>query len=94
MPEVLPEDRPTTTIELSAAVVTGDAQPVSECSGSTSTKCTQTKLDEGTDNEGFYKTKLTTGRYYMARQLPATALHLSRIQSGAEPVMALDAANF
>lgn len=42
----------------------------------------------------FFETKLATGRYYMARQLPATALHLTRIQTGADTVMALDAANF
>ena len=42
----------------------------------------------------FYKTKLATGRYYMARQLPATSLHLTRIQTGADMVMALDAVNF
>jgi acyl-CoA dehydrogenase len=51
-------------------------------------------LASGTSDTAFYETKLATGRYYMARQLPATALHLSRIQTGAEPVMALDAANF
>ncbi len=39
----------------------------------------------------FYETKLATGRYYMARQLPATAMHLTRIQTGADTVMALDA---
>ncbi|MGB0798306.1 MAG: acyl-CoA dehydrogenase C-terminal domain-containing protein, partial [Planktomarina sp.] len=38
--------------------------------------------------------KLATGRYYMARQLPATALHLARIQTGADTVMALDAEAF
>ena len=38
--------------------------------------------------------KLATGRYYMARQLPATALHLARIHSGADPVMALPAEAF
>jgi len=48
----------------------------------------------GTSDPVFYETKLTTGRYYMARQLPATALHLARIQSGADTVMTLDAANF
>ena len=37
----------------------------------------------------FYETKLATGRYDMARHLPATALHLARILTGAEPVMAL-----
>ncbi len=51
-------------------------------------------LEAGTSDEEFDKTKLATGRYYMARQLPATAMHLRRIESGAEPVMALDAANF
>ena len=52
------------------------------------------KLAEGTGDEGFYRTKIATGRYYMARRLPATAMHLSRITSGADPVMALDAAAF
>ncbi|MEM8578073.1 MAG: acyl-CoA dehydrogenase C-terminal domain-containing protein [Pseudomonadota bacterium] len=51
-------------------------------------------LANGASDREFYNSKLATGRYYMARQLPATALHLSRIESGAEPVMALDAANF
>ncbi|MEP5728252.1 MAG: acyl-CoA dehydrogenase C-terminal domain-containing protein [Sulfitobacter sp.] len=51
-------------------------------------------LADGNSNVAFYETKLATGRYYMARQLPATALHLTRIQSGADTVMALDAANF
>ena len=51
-------------------------------------------LAKGASDVAFYETKIATGRYYMARQLPATALHLTRIQSGADPVMALDAANF
>lgn len=51
-------------------------------------------LEEGTQDATFHETKLATGRYYMARQLPATAMHLARIRSGAEPVMALDAARF
>ena len=51
-------------------------------------------LANGTGDAAFYETKLTTGRFYMARQLPATALHLTRIQTGADTVMALDAANF
>jgi alkylation response protein AidB-like acyl-CoA dehydrogenase len=51
-------------------------------------------LEAGTSDEGFYKTKLATGRFYMKRRLPATALHLARIQSGAEPVMELDAEAF
>jgi alkylation response protein AidB-like acyl-CoA dehydrogenase len=57
-------------------------------------KASRDALASGTSDAAFYETKLTTGRYYMARQLPATALHLTRIQSGADTVMALDAANF
>ncbi|MCE0506825.1 acyl-CoA dehydrogenase C-terminal domain-containing protein [Roseivivax sp. GX 12232] len=49
---------------------------------------------EGGASDDFYAAKLATGRYYMARQLPATAMHLKRIESGAETVMELDAANF
>ena len=51
-------------------------------------------LEAGASDTEFYRTKIATGRYYMARQLPATGMHLARITSGAEPVMALDAANF
>ena len=51
-------------------------------------------LDAGTDDPDFYQAKLATARYYMARQLPACAMHLARIKSGAEPVMALEAASF
>ncbi len=51
-------------------------------------------LAGGASDTTFYETKMATGRYYMARQLPATALHLTRIQSGADTVMALEAANF
>lgn len=54
----------------------------------------QAALAEGRGDATFHRTKLATGRYYMARQLPATAMHLARIRSGAEPVMALDAAAF
>jgi alkylation response protein AidB-like acyl-CoA dehydrogenase len=51
-------------------------------------------LEAGTSDEAFYRTKLATGRFYMKRRLPATALHLARIESGAEPVMELDAEAF
>ncbi|GGL66641.1 acyl-CoA dehydrogenase C-terminal domain-containing protein [Wenxinia marina] len=51
-------------------------------------------LAAGASDEDFYRAKLATGRFYMARQLPATGMHLARITSGAEPVMALEAANF
>jgi alkylation response protein AidB-like acyl-CoA dehydrogenase len=51
-------------------------------------------LDAGASDTAFYETKIATGRYYMARQLPATGMHLARINTGAETVMALEAANF
>ncbi len=57
-------------------------------------KASRAALANGTSDPDFHETKLATGRYYMARQLPATALHLTRIQSGGDTVMALDAANF
>ncbi len=57
-------------------------------------KAAMEALENGASDRKFYETKIATGRYYMARQLPMTGTHLARIQSGAEPVMALDAANF
>ncbi|MBR9862384.1 MAG: acyl-CoA dehydrogenase [Rhodobacteraceae bacterium] len=57
-------------------------------------KAATSALDAGTDDPEFYKNKLVTGRYYMQRQLPATGMHLARIQSGAENVMGLDAEAF
>jgi len=57
-------------------------------------KAAMDALEGGASDTAFYETKLATGRYYMARQLPATAMHLARINSGGETVMALDAANF
>jgi len=57
-------------------------------------KASFTALEAGTEDPDFHKTKITTGRYYMARRLPATAMHLKRIESGAEPVMDLEASAF
>lgn len=54
----------------------------------------QAALDTGTADPAFHKTKLATGRYYMKRQLPMTATHLARIQSGAATVMELEAEAF
>lgn len=51
-------------------------------------------LDAGASDKAFYEGKIATGRYYMARQLPACAMHLARIESGADPVMALDVEQF
>jgi acyl-CoA dehydrogenase len=51
-------------------------------------------LQNGADDAAFHETKIKTGLYYMARQLPATALHLARIQSGADTVMGLSEDQF
>ena len=57
-------------------------------------KAAYAALDSGAEDRAFYETKIATGRFYMARQLPACAAHLARIESGAEPVMALAAEAF
>ncbi len=57
-------------------------------------KAAYAALDGGASDTEFYKTKIATGQYYMARRLPATTMHLARIQTGADTVMALEAANF
>ncbi|MBT9244143.1 acyl-CoA dehydrogenase C-terminal domain-containing protein [Gemmobacter fulvus] len=51
-------------------------------------------LEAGASDTGFYETKIATGRYYMARQLPACGMHLARIETGADTVMALAAEAF
>lgn len=57
-------------------------------------KAAMEALEAGASDTAFYETKIATGRYYMARQLPATAMHLARINTGADTVMALKAAHF
>ena len=57
-------------------------------------KAAYAALDGGAADRDFYEAKIATGRYYMARQLPACAMHLARIETGAEPVMALTAEAF
>ncbi|MES2548172.1 MAG: acyl-CoA dehydrogenase C-terminal domain-containing protein [Pseudomonadota bacterium] len=51
-------------------------------------------LDAGAADRDFYEAKIATGRFYMARQLPACAMHLARIESGSDTVMALTAEAF
>ena len=57
-------------------------------------KAAMAALEGGAGDRDFLEAKIATGRYYMARQLPATGMHLKRIEIGAEPVMALDAEAF
>ncbi|MCY4459136.1 MAG: acyl-CoA dehydrogenase [Albidovulum sp.] len=51
-------------------------------------------LEENRGDEEFLRAKIATGCYYMSRQLPATGLHLERILSGGEYVMALSDSEF
>ncbi|MEP2784145.1 MAG: acyl-CoA dehydrogenase C-terminal domain-containing protein [Pseudoruegeria sp.] len=57
-------------------------------------KTAQDTLAAGTTDEAFYKNKLTTGRYFMARMMPAVRMHRARVESGPDTVMALDAEAF
>jgi alkylation response protein AidB-like acyl-CoA dehydrogenase len=57
-------------------------------------KAAYAALDAGATDTAFYEGKIATGRYYLARQLPACGMHLARIESGAEPVMALSVDQF
>jgi alkylation response protein AidB-like acyl-CoA dehydrogenase len=57
-------------------------------------KAAYTALDAGVGDRAFYEAKIATGRFYMARQLPACGMHLARIETGAETVMALAAEAF
>jgi alkylation response protein AidB-like acyl-CoA dehydrogenase len=57
-------------------------------------KAAYARLDAGDSDPDFLQSKIATARYYAARQLPACAMHLARIESGADPVMALEAAAF
>ncbi len=50
--------------------------------------------DAGRGDRAFLASKITTGQFYMARCLPATALHLARIQTGGDVVMSLPEAEF
>ncbi len=54
----------------------------------------QRMLDAGEGDAEFLRAKRATGRYYMARHLPATAMHRARIETGGETVMALAANDF
>ncbi len=57
-------------------------------------KAAYAKLAEGVDDETFYRNKIATGRYFIDRMLPETAVHLTKIEAGAESMMALEAEAF
>jgi len=53
----------------------------------------QAQIDAGSNDE-FYTNKIITGRYFVLRMLPMMDAHLAKIKTGAEPLMALEAAAF
>ncbi len=57
-------------------------------------KAARGAIEAGQGERAFHDAKLATGRFYMARVLPATGLLLARITSGPEPVMDLPAEAF
>ena len=52
------------------------------------------KLAAGTAEEGLYKAKMQTARFYFQRILPRTRAHLAAIQSGAANLLDMNEADF
>ena len=51
-------------------------------------------INVSSDHDDFHQSKISTGQYFMERQLPFTRLHLARIRAGSSTVMKLSASNF
>ena len=54
----------------------------------------QVQLDEGSDEEGFYKSKLQTATFYYDRILPRTRSHVEAMLSGSDNLLSIDEENF
>ncbi len=57
-------------------------------------KAANTALAAGTGDADFYKNKLLTGRFYMEKIMPETALRKIRIEAGADSLMEMAAEAF
>ena len=51
-------------------------------------------LAKENDSDPFYKKKLITGRYFLERLLPEAAIHLEKMKTGADGLMAMSAEDF
>ena len=51
-------------------------------------------INLSSDRDHFHQSKISTGQYFMERQLPFTRLHLARIRTGSSTIMKLSASNF
>lgn len=54
----------------------------------------QQALENGTNETQFYEAKIKTAQFYYAKLLPRTLTYVKRIESGAEPVMAMTVDEF
>ncbi|MGG7518910.1 acyl-CoA dehydrogenase C-terminal domain-containing protein [Allorhizobium undicola] len=57
-------------------------------------KAAEEALSSGTGDADFFKNKLITGRFYMEKIMPETALRKTRIEAGADSLMELAAEAF
>jgi hypothetical protein len=57
-------------------------------------KAAQEALAGGAANAAFFENKLITARFYMERIMPETVLRRTRIETGADSMMALAADSF
>jgi hypothetical protein len=57
-------------------------------------KAAQSALSNGTQDRGFYEAKLVTARFFADRVMPETSALRSKIESGADSLMALPADAF
>ncbi|MCF6293382.1 MAG: acyl-CoA dehydrogenase C-terminal domain-containing protein [Robiginitomaculum sp.] len=57
-------------------------------------KMAKAALVKSGSDDPFYANKLLTGKFFLARILPDAAMHLTKIKSGAEPLMAMSADGF
>ena len=57
-------------------------------------KIAKTRLNEGTDDPEFYKTKLVTARFFFERMIPDVSSLLVKMSAGARTMMTLEAEAF
>ena len=57
-------------------------------------KASYEAINLSSDHDDFHQSKISTGQYFMERQLPFTRLHRARIRAGSSTVMKLSANNF
>ena len=49
------------------------------------------RLEQGTSEEAFYRSKIQTAEFYFSKILPRTATLLQTMQAGPDPLMKIDA---